>query len=120
VVFFLDHCVSNSVMTSLGNAGHVVHRLRDHIPTDSPDPIVIATAQKLDAILVTLNGDFGDITTYPPAHFGGIVSLQVKNRPERIGAIVSQLVSYLVANPDREHYRGKLLQVEAHRIRIRT
>ena len=56
--FFADHCVPNSVGAALGGAGHGVHRLRDHLPTDSPDSDVIAMAQELEAILVTLNGDF--------------------------------------------------------------
>jgi predicted nuclease of predicted toxin-antitoxin system len=83
--FFADHCVPNSVGVALSGAGHEVHRLRDHLPTDSPDPDVIAKAQDLDAILVSLNGDFADIVTYPPAAYRGIVSLQVRNHPESIG-----------------------------------
>jgi hypothetical protein len=50
--FFADHCVPNSVGAALSGAGHEVHRLRDHLPTGSPDPDVIAKAQELDAILV--------------------------------------------------------------------
>ncbi len=58
--FFADHCISNSIIQGLLNAGHEVFRLRDHIPIESPDPIVIATAQRLDSILISflisLNG----------------------------------------------------------------
>jgi len=36
------------------------------MPTDSPDSIVLSKAQQLDAVLVSLNGDFADIVTYPP------------------------------------------------------
>ena len=64
--FFADHCISNYLVDALRGAGHDVLRLRDHIPTDSPDPVVIATAQELDCVLVSLNGDFADILTYPP------------------------------------------------------
>lgn len=35
---FLDHCVPTSVATALANANHDVLRLKDFLPTNSPDP----------------------------------------------------------------------------------
>lgn len=58
LLFFADHCVPHLVVQSLREAGHEALRLREHIPPESPDPVVIATAQELDAILVSLNGVF--------------------------------------------------------------
>jgi predicted nuclease of predicted toxin-antitoxin system len=84
VRLLLDHCVPNRVAKLLGDAGHEVIRLRECLPTDSPDPVVIRKADDLDAILVSLNGDFADITAYPPAKHRGIVALQVRNRPETV------------------------------------
>jgi len=52
--FFADHCIPNSIIKGLLDAGHEVLRLKDHIPTESPDPKVIATAQKLDSINLIL------------------------------------------------------------------
>ena len=49
---FADHCISNSIIKTLRDAGHEVWRLKDHIPTDSPDSIVISKAQNLGAILI--------------------------------------------------------------------
>jgi predicted nuclease of predicted toxin-antitoxin system len=63
--FFTDHCVPNVVIQTLRAAGHEVLILKEHIPRDSDDPIVIAKVQELEAILVSLNGDFADIVTYP-------------------------------------------------------
>ena len=96
-----------------------VVRLRSRLQTDAPDPEVIAEAEQLDAILLSLNGDFSDLIRYPPPEFGGIVTLQVKGRLEVLKQLVQRLVGYLKAHPSREHYRGKLLVVEAHRIRVR-
>ena len=48
--FLADHCVPNSVIKALRDAGHEVLILRQHIPMDSPDPHVIAKAQELDSI----------------------------------------------------------------------
>src|SRR5258706_8068851 len=50
-------------------------------PINAKDPEVVDCAQSLEAVLVTLNGDFADIINYPPGHFGGIIALQVRNHP---------------------------------------
>jgi len=117
--FFVDHCVSNYIIQALLDAGHEVFRLKDHIPMDSPDPFVISKAQELNAILVSLDGDFADIITYPPTKFKGIIALQVRNHPEIIPQIVSRLKDFLLFHLDMKYYAGKLLLIEAHRIRIR-
>ena len=49
---------------------------------ESPDENVIAKAQEIDAILLSMNGDFADIVTYPPKDYTGIVALQIRNDPE--------------------------------------
>jgi predicted nuclease of predicted toxin-antitoxin system len=116
---FADHCVPNSVILALRGAGHEVLILKEHIPPDSDDAVVITKAQELDSILVSLNGDFADITTYPPARYKGIIALQVKNHPEVIPAMMRRLTAYLSAHPEVARYEGQLFLVEAHRIRIR-
>ncbi len=117
--FFLDHCISNFISQTFRDAGYEVFRLRDHIPLDSADQDVISKAQKLDSILVSLNGDFADIVTYPPANYKGIIAIQVRNHPEIIPQLMVRLKDYLLANPDMNHHKGKLLVVEVHRIRVR-
>ena len=117
--FFTDHCVPTSVIEALQGAGHEVLILKQQIRTNSNDGDVIAKAQEIDAILVSLNGDFSDIVTYPPAKFHGIIALQVRNHPEAIPSILRRLTNYLSANPDQKHYEGHLFLVESHRIRIR-
>ena len=117
--FFADHCVSNLVIDSLRQAGHEVIRLKECLPVESPDAVVIAKAQEVDAILLSLNGDFADIVTYPPRRFKGIVALQILNHPEVTRPLISRLVTYLLAHSAPEYYRGKLIIVEVDRIRIR-
>ena len=117
--FFTDHCVPESVAEALESKGHEVLRLRNQMATDAPDPDVMEQAQVLDTVLLSLNGDFSDIVRYPPSKYGGIISMQVRNRPEVLAQIMERLTRYLRDQSDREHYRGKLLLVEAHRIRIR-
>ena len=89
------------------------------MPADSLDANVISKAQELDAILLSLNGDFADIVNYPPEHFKGIVSLQIENHPEIMPSLLKTLKTYLSTHDNMEHYSGKLLIAEAHRIRRR-
>ena len=117
--FFADHCVPSSVIRMLSNAGYEVLLLRDYIPTDSPDFTVIEKAQEIEAILLSLNGDFADIVTYPPANYKGIIALQVRNHPEIIPDLMERLKAYFSVHDNMEHYKGKLLIVEVHRIRVR-
>ena len=117
--FFADHCIPGSAIQMLQQAGHDVLRLRDHIPPDSSDQLVILKAQELDAILLSLNGDFADIVTYPPANYKGILTLQVRNHPEIIPQLLKRLRGYLSAHDDMERYSGRLLVAETHRIRSR-
>jgi predicted nuclease of predicted toxin-antitoxin system len=87
--FFTDHCVPTSVIEALEAGSHEVLTLKRHLPTNSNDADVIAKAREIDAILVSLNGDFSDIVNYPPAKFQGIIALQVRNhqRPIVLGGI---------------------------------
>ncbi len=117
--FFVDHCVPQAIVVALREAGHAVLRLRDYIPRDSADALVIAKAQEFNSILVSVNGDFADIVTYPPANYQGIVALQIRNHPEIIPPLMTRLQTYLTVHPDMQHYQGKLFLVEVHRIRIR-
>jgi predicted nuclease of predicted toxin-antitoxin system len=117
--FLADHCISNTIVQTLREANHDVLCLRDVLPVESPDATVIAKAQDLDSILVSLNGDFADIVTYPPSSYKGIVALQMRNHSEILPQLMARLVGYLKLQPAMEHYRGKLFVVEVNRIRIR-
>jgi len=119
ITFFADHCISNSIIDGLYNTGYEVLRLKDHIPMDSPDSAVIAKAQELAAVLISLNGDFADIVSYPPENHGGVISLQVKNHPEIIPQLLSRLLNFLSMHRDKNYFTGRLVIVEPHRIRIR-
>jgi predicted nuclease of predicted toxin-antitoxin system len=117
--FLADHCISNTIVQALRDASHEVVRLKDVLPVESPDMIVIAKAQEVDAILLSMNGDFADIVAYPPKNYKGIVALQMRNHAEVLNHLMVRLIGYLKVRPAMEHYRGKLLVVEVNRIRIR-
>jgi hypothetical protein len=118
--FFADQCVPISIIEAVRNMGHDVAPLRSVLPIRALDPAVIAMAQSLQAILLSLNGDFADIVAYPPANYGGIVAIQLHNHPEVIPQTMGQLRLYTSAHPDESDYVGKLLIVEPHRVRVRV
>lgn len=117
--FFADHCVPRSVAQALRDAGHEVFILREHMPSNSDDALVIAKAQEIETVLVSLNGDFSNIVTYPPSRYKGVIALQVRDHPEVIPALMQRLINYLSAYPEMSDYEGRLLLAEVHRIRIR-
>lgn len=89
-------------------------------PSDGlADRVVLAKAQKRGAILISLNGDFADIVTYPPKRLKGIIAVQLHNRPEVLPNLLKRLIAYLAANPMMKNYEGRLFVVEVDRIRIR-
>jgi hypothetical protein len=89
------------------------------VPVESSDMVVITKAQEIDAILLSLNGDFSHIVNYPPKDYKGIVALQMHNHAETLPKLVARLTAYLKEHTMMDHYRGKLLVVEVDRIRIR-
>lgn len=93
--------------------------MKDLLPVESSDAVVIAKAQEINAILLSLNGDFADIVTYPPRGYKGIVALQLRNHTEILPHLMARFVAYAELHAEMEHYRGKLLVVEVDRIRIR-
>ena len=86
---------------------------------ESSDTIVITKAQEIDAILLSLNGDFSHSVSYPPKNYKGIVAMQMHNHSEILLKLVARLTAYLKVYATMDHYRGKLLVVEVDRIRIR-
>ncbi|HEX3918446.1 MAG TPA: DUF5615 family PIN-like protein [Caulobacteraceae bacterium] len=56
--FFTDNNVPDSVGTYLRHRGHSVYRMRHHMRTDEPDPVVARAALEDDRILVSLDKDF--------------------------------------------------------------
>lgn len=104
--FFTDQCVPATIERGLRNKGYEVLVLKKHIPLDSPDEIVIAKAQELDTILISLNGNFSNIVTYPPDRCKGIISIQLRNHPEVISLLIQKLIDYLANHDHMEHIKA--------------
>ena len=118
--FLADHCISNAVVQTLRDANHGILRLKDTLPVESSDAVVIAKAQEIEAILLSLNGDFADIVTYPPKNYRGIVALQMRNHPETLPHLMARLAGYLKLQPTMEHYCGCVEGAQTQRARVHS
>ncbi len=115
--FFADHCIPRSVVRAFEEKGFHVAILGDHLPTNAADEEVIAKAQELACVLITMDGDFADLVRFPPENYAGIIALQVKNHPQVFSQILDRLLAFLAEST--EHVSGRLIIVEPHRIRLR-
>lgn len=81
MIFLLDQDVPDSIARVIHQAGHEAQRLRELLPIDSPDSVVLAFAQARTAVLITCNrDDFLELAKTNP-HAGIIVLIR---RPTRI------------------------------------
>lgn len=87
-----------------------------HIAADAADVDVIALAQGLDAVLLTVDLDFASVLDYPPAKYGGIVVLRYKPQDE---LHVDQTLQRALSDLYREPFLGILVIVGPGRYRIR-
>ena len=102
--FLSDQCVPAEITNILRGHGHRVTLLREVLPIRAVDLVVIAKAQELGAILLSLNGDFADIVAYPPASYLGIVAIQLHNHPEIIPALMTRLAAFLDGHPAHDFH----------------
>lgn len=97
--FFADHCVPESVCEVLEKNGHTVIRLRDELPADSPDPMVAKFAQQIEAILISLDGDFKDIAPRIPVgakrRFSRLSRIHLGCAPPRAAQRIKEALSLI-------------------------
>jgi len=89
LTFFTDHCVPPRAGEVLSHVGHRAVLLRDVMPHDSSDDAVLARAQELDAVLVSLNGE--------PADYRGTLLLVEPHRirtRKQLRALTSDVVTH--------------------------
>jgi len=115
--------VAESVCKLLEQRNHSVTRLRDVLPTDSPDPMVAKVAQERDEILLTDDGDFGMIVT--PKRVGkrfkkvSRVSMKCKHAvaADRIAAALA-LIEFEYAAAQSRPEKRIIIEIQTTVIRI--
>jgi predicted nuclease of predicted toxin-antitoxin system len=112
----LDHCTPRRYAKLLRQWGYSADLITTYIAADAADPNVLALAQSLDAVLLTVDLDFANILHYPPQSHVGVIVLRYQVQDE---AAVDSTLLQALADLYRSGLRQTLLIVEPHRYRIR-
>jgi predicted nuclease of predicted toxin-antitoxin system len=112
----VDQCVPRKFRRLLREWGYKASLVQEHIKPESPDSAVIALAQKLDSVLLTVDMDFANLLDYPPQNYQGIIVMRYRNADEEdVINILKQALQALY----RDHLRGALVIVTASHYRVR-
>jgi len=87
VKFLLDHDVPEDLTYLLHELGHEVLRLRDVLPQETVDPVVLQFALEHDCLLVTCNRDDFIELAKRQAHRGIVVVIRRKTRAAERAAL---------------------------------
>src|SRR5205085_2345546 len=89
VRFKADENLPNSAIELLRDAGHEVKTVLDEQLGGHSDTEVFAAATNERRTFITLDKDFADIRTYPPAQSAGI--MVVRGRDQRLETILAAI-----------------------------
>ncbi len=116
-MILLDNCVPHRYLRLLREWGYDATLMTAHIPADAPDTDVIALADELDAVLLTVDLDFSNILDYPPSDYNGIVVMRYQIQDE---AELDDTLKSALEDLYRDDLRGVLVIVAPGRYRIRS
>jgi predicted nuclease of predicted toxin-antitoxin system len=116
VKFKIDENLSPSLATMFEAAGHDAHSVVQQALGGQPDERIIDVCSREQRALITLDLDFSNILTYPPAKYPGIVVCRLPNQAHvTVEAAIRRVLDLL----PQEALTGTLWIVEERRIRIR-
>lgn len=115
--FKIDENLPIEVAEVLKTAGHDAMTIFDQGMVGDLDPKVASVCRTEGRALVTLDLDFSDIRTYPPAEYPGIIVLRPRNQAKpTVLALLNQLFALLET---AEPLTGHLWIVQETGLRIR-
>ena len=85
--FLLDHDVPEDLTYLLQELGHEVLRLRDVLPQETTDPVVLQFAHEHSCLLVTCNRDDFIALAQRQPHHGIVVIIRRKTRAAERAAL---------------------------------
>lgn len=112
----LDENIPVSTSQVLARIGHDVETVVGEGLAGHDDATVLAAASSEERLLVTLDRGFGDVRDYPPGSHGGIVVLRPDS--QAVSSVRSTLSS-LTTHHDLEEFRGCVVVVRGHFVRVR-
>ena len=89
---------------------------REHGLQTADDQAIAEFAQRTERVVVTFNGDFGDVRDYPPENYPGVIRLRIHPQTTEILHPVLKQFFEKIAEVD---LRGALIIVDRRHYRIR-
>ena len=114
--FKIDENLPVEVADVVRGAGYDASTVSEERLSGRKDPAIAAICRQEARTLVTLDTDFADIRTYPPAQYSGLVVLRLRRQDK---PSVLRIVTRLMTSFAIEPLDGHLWIVEDHRLRIR-
>jgi predicted nuclease of predicted toxin-antitoxin system len=114
--FKVDENLPVEVAHLLREAGHEATTMLDQHLGGCDDRTVASICQREARALVTLDLDFADIRTYPPAYYAGVVVLRLRRQDK---PHVLEVCARVIPLLSHEPLAQRLWIVEENRIRIR-
>lgn len=114
--FKIDENLPAESAALLRDAGHDALTIHDQAMVGNPDVQIACVCQSEQRALLTLDLDFADIRTYPPAEYYGIVVLRPRNQAM---ATILRLLQQLIPLLPLEPLVGNLWILQENGLRIR-
>lgn len=116
--FLIDANLPRSIVDEIVSAGYEAIHVRDIGLRDASDEVIAAHARREEMVIMSRDTDFGDVRSYPPRDYAGIVVLHL---PETaVVTTIVTLVRQLITNTEVvEQLPGQLAIVECGRVRLR-
>ncbi|MEM1116298.1 MAG: DUF5615 family PIN-like protein [Bacteroidota bacterium] len=115
--FKLDENLPTRAAALLRDAGHDAVTVLDQKMGGAADPDLATVCQQEGRALVTLDTDFADIRTYPPARHTGLLVLRLR-RQDKLHVL--DTLRRILPLLDDEPLDGHLWIVDEQRVRIRS
>ena len=115
--FKFDENLPSDLGALLRAEGHDAHSVLDEDLRVAADPSIAKVCQDEQRILITLDLDFADISTYPPQNYHGIIVLRLARQDRNtVLAIMPRILTLLQSEPVAQ----RLWIVDETRTRIRS
>jgi predicted nuclease of predicted toxin-antitoxin system len=115
--FKVDENLPTEVADLLAQSGHDAATVLSQKAGGGKDEDIAALCRREGRAILTLDTDFADIRSYPPADFPGLVVFRLQRQDKRR---VLNLCGKLIETLPKEKLAGQLWIVEEERIRIRS
>lgn len=114
--FKIDENLPVETADLINNAGHHALTIHDQQLVGQADQVIADTCRNEKRVLITLDLDFADIRSYPPADFPGILVLRprLQAKPN-----VLVLLQSIMSTVEHEPVDGCLWIVDESGVRIR-